>query len=558
MAKKKPAKKKGADRFDFIDFLNAKYGTRDSDNDGLTDEVERLLGTDPYQADTDHDGMSDAAEIRAGRNPLGPGDFRDWFVPHEGNNYQPHALHPKRVMFYAVSAVAMKILVVAFVLGLPMTAWLSPDLLKDQADKIIQLTNAVRAKVGVNNLSENQVLNSAAYAKASDMILQQYFAHIGPDKKTLASWLKAAGYRFEVAGENLAMGFSQPEAVMAAWQKSQTHYANIIDSDFTQIGVGVVSGPYQGEDTVLVAQYFGRPAPAVTPVKPSAPKFSPVKSAAAADSRQQVAPAKVLAPLVNQLVKPVALDLPDSTVTSQSALDLKIFAPGAEAVYVVGKNGKMPAEAAGDNNTWQLKLNLEPGKNIFYLLAANGSRELTSANYEVTADSQPPLLDEAKTSLSVDFPQGSQEAVVRAAVYLSADATAARLSFGDYRLDLAPLDGAWRVQQVVPDRRALQPLVPPEITATDAAGNSKTYSLSWSNFQPLASSRSDRYLFLRANPAPGVAKLFGVSDWFYRLILFGSVMSLTVAVVVEVKKQRPKMIMATGGLIALLIVLLIF
>jgi hypothetical protein len=112
IGKKKAAK---AD-FDFIDFLNAKYGTRDSDNDGLTDEVERLIGTDPFNPDTDGDGMNDADEIRAGRNPLGPGNFRDWFVPHAGNNYHPHALHPKRVMFYAVSAVAMKVLVVLFVL----------------------------------------------------------------------------------------------------------------------------------------------------------------------------------------------------------------------------------------------------------------------------------------------------------------------------------------------------------------------------------------------------------------------------------------------------------
>ncbi len=558
MAKKAKQKIKKQE-FDFIDFLNAKYGTKDSDHDGLTDEVERFLGTDPYQADTDGDGVNDADEIRQGRNPLGPGDFRDWFVPHEGNNYHPHALHPKRVMFYAASAVAMKILVVAFVLGLPMTAWLSPDLLKDQANKIIKLTNQVRADKGVNQLTENQALNHAAYAKASDMILQQYFAHVGPDKKTVASWLKFAGYRYKVAGENLAMGFNSPEEVMSAWQKSQTHYANLIDSDFKEIGVGAVSGPYQGEETVFVAQYFGTSVSplttlAVEPVKTEA--VAAVK--ASADSRGQIAPAKVQAPAIKSLTKPIALGLAQASLSRAANLDLKIFAPGAKEVWLQTKYAKILAQAGTDKATWQAKLKLEPGENIFSLVAKNDEGQVSSDDYLITADSQPPVLDRDKTKLYLDLPAGSKEAVARAEVYLSADTVKAQLAFGDYRIDLSPTDGVWLGQLVVSDRKSLEPIVPPEITASDAAGNSQIYSLSWQNLTPIKSSQADRYFFLRANPAPGVAKLFGLSDWFYRLVLFGSVMSLSLAVVVEVKKQKPKLIISTSGLIVLLIILLIF
>jgi len=555
--------KKPKDNFDFIDFLNAKYGTKDSDSDGLTDEVELLLGTDPQLADTDGDGMNDAEEIRRGRNPLGPGDFRDWFVPHEGNNYHPHALHPKRLMFYATSAVVMKVLVVMFVLGLPMTAWLSPDLLKEQADKIIKLTNELRVKVGVPELTENQTLNQAAYAKASDMVLQQYFAHIGPDKKTLASWLKASGYRYKVAGENLAMGFSQPEAVLAAWQKSQTHYANIIDKDFSQIGVGVVSGPYQDEETVFVAQYFGTPAEALTQVKASSNEVKANVQVVSSpnepnDSRQQVAPAKLSAPLIKELTKPIILDLAKKSLSKESSVDLRIFAPGASEVSLEGKNISLLAEAMPDGNEWQLNLKLETGVNFFYIVAKNGDKQISSDNYEIFFDGQSPILDYNQTKLYLDLPQGSKEAVVRAEVYLSDDAVKAQLGFGGHRLDLNLVDGVWLGQMVVDNRQDLEPIVPPELKVIDMAGNEKLFNLTWDNLEPINSSQADRYMFLRANPTAGVSKLFGLSDWFYRFLLFGSVMSLSVAVVVEVKKQRPKMIISAAGLIVLLICLLIF
>jgi hypothetical protein len=42
----------------------------DSDGDGLTDEEERQLGTNPFNPDTDGDGISDGDEVRLGLNPL--------------------------------------------------------------------------------------------------------------------------------------------------------------------------------------------------------------------------------------------------------------------------------------------------------------------------------------------------------------------------------------------------------------------------------------------------------------------------------------------------------
>src|SRR3990167_8126773 len=163
---------------------------KDTDHDGLCDYEEKYLyRTDPKNCDTDGDGMNDGDEVKRGRNPLGPGTLKDLFIPHAGNNYQPHALKPKRLLFHAASVVAIKAVVVAFVLFYPMSAWLSPDLALAQAKKIIELTNNLRQAVSLPALLESQKLTQAAWQKAEDMALNQYFAHTSPAGLSLKNWL---------------------------------------------------------------------------------------------------------------------------------------------------------------------------------------------------------------------------------------------------------------------------------------------------------------------------------------------------------------------------------
>jgi len=44
----------------------------DSDQDGLSDEEEKIYGTNPFNRDTDGDGYSDGAEVKSGYDPLKP------------------------------------------------------------------------------------------------------------------------------------------------------------------------------------------------------------------------------------------------------------------------------------------------------------------------------------------------------------------------------------------------------------------------------------------------------------------------------------------------------
>jgi len=208
------------------------------------------------------------------------------FIPHKANNYKPLILHPKRLLFHGAAALVVKAVVLVALLALPAGAWLTPDVLTRESKEIITMTNDLRLKMGMAALQENALLNQAAFDKAQDMMVNQYFAHMSPDNKNMIAWLKIAGYGYAAAGENLAMGFSSAKDVVAAWTKSKTHYANLIDPDFKDIGVAMVSGNFKTYDTTMVAQYFGAPkvitnsvAVAVLPqpkVSPKYPKASTV------------------------------------------------------------------------------------------------------------------------------------------------------------------------------------------------------------------------------------------------------------------------------------------
>ncbi len=124
---------------------------------------------------------------------------------------------------------------------------------------IITLTNQEREKQGLNGLTINNILTSAAQAKAQDMISRGYFEHTGPDGKQPWDWIKNAGYNYTYAGENLAIDFENAEDVVKAWMASSSHRDNIIDSNYTDIGIGIAQGEYKERQSIIIVQMFGAP-----------------------------------------------------------------------------------------------------------------------------------------------------------------------------------------------------------------------------------------------------------------------------------------------------------
>lgn len=128
---------------------------------------------------------------------------------------------------------------------------------------IITETNSQRTQVSLKKLTESKKLNASAQIKADDILARAYFEHTSPDGKTVSDLVSAQEYEFIRVGENLALGgFPTDADVVAAWMNSPGHKANVIDTSYTEIGVGVAKGMYKGQMVVVAVQHFGRPTSA--------------------------------------------------------------------------------------------------------------------------------------------------------------------------------------------------------------------------------------------------------------------------------------------------------
>lgn len=164
---------------------------------------------------------------------------------------------------------------------------------------IVAFTNIERAHSELTSLTENPVLNAAAQAKANDMATKGYFSHTGPDGQLPWHWFVEAGYDYRYAGENLAVRFSDSREVVNAWMASPTHKANIVKSQYQEIGIGVAEGVYQGVPATFVVQFFASPSVA----------FSEGWGAPQISSKEPV-----LAIIQNSAASPVATKSPNPTV----------------------------------------------------------------------------------------------------------------------------------------------------------------------------------------------------------------------------------------------------
>lgn len=104
----------------------------------------------------------------------------------------------------------------------------------------MQLVNEIRAQNGLGTLKLNSDLSDVARTKSQDMHDNGYFAHESPTYGSPFEMMKSFGISYNAAGENIAMGYTSPQAVVDAWMNSPGHRANILGASFTQIGVGYV------------------------------------------------------------------------------------------------------------------------------------------------------------------------------------------------------------------------------------------------------------------------------------------------------------------------------
>jgi uncharacterized protein YkwD len=138
---------------------------------------------------------------------------------------------------------------------------------------LLSATNDQRTANGLAALTSNSLLNSAAQAKANDMVARNYWSHNTPDGKEPWVFIDATGYTYQKAGENLAYGFATSYDTVIGWMNSPSHRANVLDSAFREVGFGFANSENfvgSGQQTVVVAMY-GNPIVYVPPSAPPPP-----------------------------------------------------------------------------------------------------------------------------------------------------------------------------------------------------------------------------------------------------------------------------------------------
>ncbi len=177
-----------------------------------------------------------------------------FLIAHSGNNHHPYLLRHE-----ALFAFTFIILLVQF---FSFSGISSANVLGYGTDinraTLISLTNQERSARGVAPLQENTALNQAAALKADHMFAQDYWAHFAPDGTSPWYFFNQVGYKYAWAGENLARDFSTSAGVIAGWMASTGHRDNMLNPNFSDVGIGIKNGTLEGEQTTLVVEHLGK------------------------------------------------------------------------------------------------------------------------------------------------------------------------------------------------------------------------------------------------------------------------------------------------------------
>lgn len=197
--------------------------------------------------------------------------LRDFFIPHEGNDFAPHSLQKM-----AITGMAALVMLSFTFANVQSILWITSDWMISTVlpAVVVDLTNNERSGAALSSLQRNTTLDEAARLKAQHMAENEYFAHHSPDGVSPWYWFAVTDYSFVHAGENLAIHFTDSGEVVDAWMDSPTHRANIMNGSYTEIGVGTAEGTYDGFNTVYVVQLFGTPAAQPTVAGTETPNVS--------------------------------------------------------------------------------------------------------------------------------------------------------------------------------------------------------------------------------------------------------------------------------------------
>lgn len=180
--------------------------------------------------------------------------WHNWFLPHKDTHKKAHLLSWEGLVIYILIFILLQV-------SFSIVGYSKPGVLGISANidqkKLIELTNIEREKAGLPKVNENESLSKAAALKAQNMLSENYWAHFAPSGKSPWDFILSSGYKFTFAGENLAKNFYNSEDIVKAWMTSPTHRDNLLNNKYKDIGIAVVEGNLNGQQTTLIVQMFG-------------------------------------------------------------------------------------------------------------------------------------------------------------------------------------------------------------------------------------------------------------------------------------------------------------
>lgn len=112
--------------------------------------------------------------------------------------------------------------------------------------------NAYRAENGLKPLIYSKTLEAAADLHVQDLWQRRFFEHVNPDGQNPGDRAAAEGFCHRYVGENIAAGQLTVQAVMEAWKNSPGHNANMLEPEYTYVGMGhfidPTGRPYWGQE----------------------------------------------------------------------------------------------------------------------------------------------------------------------------------------------------------------------------------------------------------------------------------------------------------------------
>lgn len=122
--------------------------------------------------------------------------------------------------------------------------------------KVVELVNLERAKHNLKPLFIHPGINKLAREKSEDMRDKNYFDHKSPTFGRPCDHMEMKGFPYLHCGENIAAGYETPKSVVDAWMNSADHRVNILNPDYTYIGVGYVDGGSAQYESYWTQQFF--------------------------------------------------------------------------------------------------------------------------------------------------------------------------------------------------------------------------------------------------------------------------------------------------------------